>query len=987
MLSAILMFHPGLVAQKKAHTEEDKKVLAEKAQNILGTHCGKCHGRGGSYSDEMSVDRDSLLRKGFIDLGSPGNSELYTIIQTGDMPPKAERKKLPGERFPETELQTIKEWIEAGAPDWGCSHDPEKPPKITHQQMLKWMRDDLMNVDEVAPEDRSLTRYFTLSNLFNNECVTDDDLQNYRTAFSKLINSLSWGSEIVEPTPVKGDKDKTIFRINLEHFQWDEDIWEDLTIRQQDYPYPYIVEYPDQEFLQELKKETHTDVPFIRADWFIANAAKPELYHLLLQLPETDAELETEKLSIRNIKNNIKNGRAMRSGFLTSGVSKFNRIVERHANGVKNYYWKSYDFSSNKEEQNIFQQPIGPANVFPDQETFKHAGGEMIFGLPNGLQGYFLTDEKGNRIDRAPIEIVRNLNNGPGIDPVVSNGLSCMTCHTKGIISFDAKAGHLRGAIEKSKENFVVRNFKKEEALGLYKEAKKINDLVKKDIERFEKAVKETGGVIGNQEPIALLANLYEGPLDATSAACEIGVTVNFLKRSINECKQLQEYGLQALLVEDGPGYAREAWEDHYQVIYKITRENDDHCDPDRPDFPIELFAFNSDRTPVQALAWDPNQGRKNIYSSGRNASIIKWNAFGSWEPTGENTGDDKDNPPFFRSEEKRNDISKIAFNPSDHNKMAVLSRMGGSKGKKILEIFDLRKESDAPSQIKAKVIEDGKEILLDIENFEWSPDGKLISIINQRKQLTIHNSITGEELENIRDIMLRSPALIDWSPCGEMLVFIANTIGGNSAIEIWDSELKGNNGKPLYSISEVATEDVHSLDWGNTPKLTNQNEEFVSTIAIGYTGNHVDIIHVGRLEDKNNSKNVEIDIINSKDPDRKKGSIFPVHSKIVNDDFRNEPNVVVSWSLDGRFLATGSNRDPRFDYPRIAGEIKIWSANNLQNGSELETIPIPPIVFKVNGKDYTRNNHVSSLSWSPKQDMIAAGLLDGRVLVFERKK
>ena len=26
----------------------------------------------------------------------------------------------------------------------------------------------------------------------------------------------------------------------------------------------------------------------------------------------------------------------------------------------------------------------------------------MIFGLPNGLQGYFLSDGKGKRIDKAP---------------------------------------------------------------------------------------------------------------------------------------------------------------------------------------------------------------------------------------------------------------------------------------------------------------------------------------------------------------------------------------------------------------------------------------------------------------------------------------------------------------------------------------------------------------------------------------------------------
>ena len=32
----------------------------------------------------------------------------------------------------------------------------------------------------------------------------------------------------------------------------------------------------------------------------------------------------------------------------------------------------------------------------------------MIFTLPNGLQGYFLTDGVGKRIDSGPIEVVSN---------------------------------------------------------------------------------------------------------------------------------------------------------------------------------------------------------------------------------------------------------------------------------------------------------------------------------------------------------------------------------------------------------------------------------------------------------------------------------------------------------------------------------------------------------------------------------------------------
>ena len=59
-------------------------------------------------------------------------------------------------------------------------------------------------------------------------------------------------------------------------------------------------------------------------------------------------------------------------------------------------YWRSYDFATNAGKQNIFTHPL----------TFTPSGGEIIFNLPNGLQGYLLVDGRGSRIDDAPIAIV-----------------------------------------------------------------------------------------------------------------------------------------------------------------------------------------------------------------------------------------------------------------------------------------------------------------------------------------------------------------------------------------------------------------------------------------------------------------------------------------------------------------------------------------------------------------------------------------------------
>ena len=76
----------------------------------------------------------------------------------------------------------------------------------------------------------------------------------------------------------------------------------------------------------------------------------------------------------------------------------------------------------------------GSRTSLPIHSRLTHDGGENIFNLPNGLQAYYLADAGGNRLDSAPIEIVRNL---AASDPTVRNGLSCIGCHTEGMKAFE----------------------------------------------------------------------------------------------------------------------------------------------------------------------------------------------------------------------------------------------------------------------------------------------------------------------------------------------------------------------------------------------------------------------------------------------------------------------------------------------------------------------------------------------------------------------
>jgi hypothetical protein len=513
-------------AQKSLSPAQAK--LATEAHQILVTYCGKCHGKGGSYSDEMLLDYSKLVGgdEPFIVKEKVDKSFLYETIAEGDMPPKKAKNPVPADK-----LAILKNWIEVGAPDWNLAPKPKRE-FITNEEISIRVLEDLK---KQPVRDRRFIRYYTLTHLYNAE-ESDDAMENYRLALAKLINSLSWEKEITKPIPI--DAEKTILRIDLRDFDWDLSIWAKIIAR-----YPYSPNFRYLSFFQVCEL-TLADVPFIRADWFIANAASPPLYHDILDLPKTDKELE-DRLGV-NVARNLRDApgrRVWRSGFLESGVSKFNRIVERHKSPY-GAYWKSYDFDSNKGRKNIFENPL----------DFEHAGGEIIFNLPNGLQAYLLVNSTGKRIDEAPVNIVFTTQ---GRDPVIRNGLTCMACHTSGMKEFKDRTGEIHLNILKTRyDDADTKDF----ALALYPEGKAINALVEKDKKTFEDAVEELGGVIGNKEPIELLTNLFQDSLSAKMAAAEVGLEEPAFLNQLENYELSGGKGLNPLA--SGGNIAREAWEE-----------------------------------------------------------------------------------------------------------------------------------------------------------------------------------------------------------------------------------------------------------------------------------------------------------------------------------------------------------------------------------------------------------------------------------------
>jgi len=178
------------------------------------------------------------------------------------------------------------------------------------------------------------------------------------------------------------------------------------------------------QLLYGLVKQTQSEAPILRADWFFTQTAinfqRVAGYYAFLGLK---SRKDFEALSGFDIKRAQRIEREVAAIIQVSGVSIRNRQIYRFGS-VDRGYWQTRDaFKKQTQERNAVNSLNG---------DYVHDAEEYYAYLPNDLFAYYLSDAQGNQQDSAPDEV--------GSDPTTTSNdfkihifLSCVRCHVEGL--------------------------------------------------------------------------------------------------------------------------------------------------------------------------------------------------------------------------------------------------------------------------------------------------------------------------------------------------------------------------------------------------------------------------------------------------------------------------------------------------------------------------------------------------------------------------
>lgn len=539
---------------------EDADPAAVK--QIFRTRCLECHGDIRREADLHIFEIDSYVGEGkAVVPGDLDQSYLFDMIASED-----ESYRMPESPRPAlsvSEVEIVRHWISGGAPDFPVDvQNPVEGDSITLKPSGdNYVLERILDFLKSVPRDQRIYYRFFSSNHLVTSGATAEELKLNELALAKAVNHLSWQPSLVQPTAIDGELG-SVFAIDIRRLGWHEHLFHAVTSHGSQLAeqfdlfdmvlleYPYGIVSVGSENYDQLA-ETFLQpaglirpIPYVRIDWFVSVVTQPTMYEDMLQLPRRLDELE-RMLGVDG-DGNLESYVARRAGMTLSGVSQNNRVVERHPARF-GYYWKSFDFETSSGLQNMFVDPI----------DFNYAGGEMIWSLPNGLQGYLVTDNQGNRIDEAPTSIVTDKFSE---DKTVRNGLACMRCHDKGMKRF---RDNVRPAFEALNASAHRRS-----VLRLYPEVSEMERLLDEDQTRFLNAMNQTAQNPSDREPLTPVARTFlDAPLTLQQAAAELSQRDAVTLTAVFRLPQFARLGLAGLSA--GNVIRRDSWEDYYDRVVR----------------------------------------------------------------------------------------------------------------------------------------------------------------------------------------------------------------------------------------------------------------------------------------------------------------------------------------------------------------------------------------------------------------------------------